>query len=329
MVNEQEQNSDRRRGDQEVRDVIPEPNKINACTPYDFNGKNLTPYGGLLPVITMLEKLGFQSLVEQTVTSKRIPRAMDLYRFVLSVVLGLYIGFPRLNQLRFIARDPILTGILKVTKLPVQELRQAQWKPSPKTDADAECEFRYQPEGWSKPYRFVALRKEKPREELETEEIEQYQLFETRQYKYRVFVTDMSDPIYFVVWFYGQRGGAENLIKEANNDAGLAAHPSGRFDVNGNHFQLAMLAYNLNCWLMLFNREPQTDATELKHTTLATARLRFLFVAAKIWRHAGRTGVSYSDHYEEKGVFERLMDRLRRIAPRANGYAPVMVPALR
>ena len=38
---------------------------------------------------------------------------MDLYRFVLGIVLGLYIGFPRLNQLRFIARDPILTGILK------------------------------------------------------------------------------------------------------------------------------------------------------------------------------------------------------------------------
>src|ERR1019366_8859781 len=66
------------------------------------------------------EKLGFQTLVEETVTSKRIPRAMDLYRFVLGIVLGLYIGFPRLNQLRFIARDPILTGILKVTKLPVQ-----------------------------------------------------------------------------------------------------------------------------------------------------------------------------------------------------------------
>ena len=74
MVNEQEQNSGRRPSNQGVRDVIPEPNKINASTPYDFNGKNLTPYGGLLPVITMLEKLGFQSLVEQTVTSKRIPR---------------------------------------------------------------------------------------------------------------------------------------------------------------------------------------------------------------------------------------------------------------
>ena len=120
MVKEQEQNSGRRPANQGVRDVIPEPNRINASTPYDFNGKNLTPYGGLLPVVTMLEKLGFESLVEQTVTSERIPRAMDLYRFVLGIVLGLYIGFPRLNQLRFIARDPILTGILKVTRLPVQ-----------------------------------------------------------------------------------------------------------------------------------------------------------------------------------------------------------------
>lgn len=484
MVTDRKKDSHKTPEKQGSENRAPEPNKINASTPYDFNGKNLTPYGGLLPVITMLEKLGFQSLVEETVTSKRIPRIMDLYRFVLGIVLGLYIGFARLNQLRFIARDPIVTGILKVTKLPVQstfwrfvnalhlnvarqmltimrtmrervwaaanvklevvtidtdttvhtlygqqmggrksynpknkgkksyqpiltfiaetreyiwgelrngdrpsgkqignhvrnvctalppgvkqiygradsgfycweavaayeechvrfvisarktsrlveQLRQAEWKASPKTDADAECEFRYQPQGWDKEYRFVALRYEKAPEEVEAEESEQYQLFETSQYSYRVFVTDLTDPIYFVVWFYNQRAGAENLIKEANNDAGLTAHPSGRFDVNGNHFQLAMLAYNLNCWLMLFNREPQADATELHHTTLATSRLRFLFVAAKIWRHAGRTGVSYSDHYEEKGVFQRLMDRLRRIAPRAQSCAPVMVPALR
>ena len=484
MVTNRRKHSRKTPGKQGPGDSDPEPNKINVSTPYDFNGRNLTPYGGLLPVITMLEKLGFQSLVEQTLTSKRIPRAMDLYRFVLGIVLGLYIGFPRLNQLRFIARDPILTGILKVAKLPVQstfwrfvnalhlnvarqiltvmrtmrervweaanvklevvtidtdttvhtlygeqmggrksynpknkgkksyqpmltfiaetreyvwgelrngdrptgkqigdhlrnvraalppcvkqiygradsgfycreaveayeefdarfaisarktsrlveQLRQAEWKPSPRTDGDAECEFLYQPDGWKKPYRFVALRYEKAREEMEPEESEQYQLFETSQYKYRVFVTDFGDPIYFVVWFYNQRGGAENLIKEANNDAGLTAHPSGRFDVNGNHFQLAMLAYNLNCWLMLFNREPQADVTALRHTTLATSRLRFLFVAAKIWRHAGRTGVSYSDQYEEKGLFERLMERLRRIAPRGQGYAPMMVPALR
>jgi hypothetical protein len=126
------------------------------------------------------------------------------------------------------------------------------------------------------------------------------------------------------VWFYNQRAGAENLIKEANNDAGLAAHPSHRFDVNGNHFQLAMLAYNLNCWLMLFNREAGADIETLRHTTLATARLRFLFVAAKIWRHAGRTGVSYSDQYEDRGLFQQLMGRLQTIVVGGPKSAPVL-----
>ena len=120
MVTDRNKDSDKTPVKQGPEKASAEPNKINASTHYDFSGKNLTPYGGLLPVITMLENLGFQSLVEQTVTSKRIPRAMNLYRFVLGIVLGLYIGFPRLNQLRFIARDPILTGILKVGKLPVQ-----------------------------------------------------------------------------------------------------------------------------------------------------------------------------------------------------------------
>src|SRR6058998_328161 len=120
MVTNRKKDSGKTPEKQGPEETLSEPNKIGASTPYDFNGKNLTPYGGLLPVITMLEKLGFQSLVEQTLTSKRIPRAMDLYRFVLGIVPGLYIGFPRLNQLRFIARDPILTGILKVIKLPVQ-----------------------------------------------------------------------------------------------------------------------------------------------------------------------------------------------------------------
>src|ERR1700729_573294 len=100
--------------------TAPEPNRINASTPFDFSGKNLTPYGGLLPVATMLEKLGFQALMEETVTVKRLTKVMSGYQFLYAMVLGLYIGFSRLNQLRFIARDPILTGILKVTKLPVQ-----------------------------------------------------------------------------------------------------------------------------------------------------------------------------------------------------------------
>jgi hypothetical protein len=51
---------------------------------------------------------------------QRVTRAMPVYQFVLSMVLALYIGFPRLNHLRFLEREPMLTGILKVLRLPPQ-----------------------------------------------------------------------------------------------------------------------------------------------------------------------------------------------------------------
>ena len=210
----------------------------------------------------------------------------------------------------------------------VDALKAARWTGSPRTDADGQCEFSYEPEGWGKAYRFLALRYEKKRKPAGGEP-EQYQLFDTPEYSYRVFVTNLDGPD-ALVWFYNQRAGAENRAKEANNDAGLAAHPSARWAMNCTHFQLAVLAYNLNCWLMLFNREPEAKVESLQHTRLPTSRLRFLFLAAaKIWPHAGRVGVSYSDHHEEKGLFQRLMDRLRSIDAGDKRFLPVIAVALR
>ena len=208
-------------------------------------------------------------------------------------------------------------------------LKAAQWTGSPKTDADGQCEFRYQPEGWNQGHRFLALRYERNKPVPAADQSEQYQLFETAEYRYRVFVTNMEEGIALLTWFYNQRAGAENLIKEAKNDAGMADHPSGRWSMNCIFFQLAMLAYNLNCWLMLFNREERATVEELGHTTLATSRLKFLFLAARIWSHAGRVGVSYSDRYAERPLFERLMNRLRSMSERASGFAPVISVALR
>ena len=44
-----------------------------------------------------------------------------------------------------------------------------------------------------------------------------------------------------------------------------------------------MLAYKLNCGLLLFQREETAKVAELKHATLAIARLRFLFLRPR-WR---------------------------------------------
>jgi hypothetical protein len=119
-VKNKKKHNDNPRVHQGLSTDIAEPKQIAASTYYDFEGKHLTPYGGLWPVATMLEKLDFQKLVEGMLTVRRIPRAMTIYQFVLGMVLAIYVGFARLHQIRFVAQDPMLTGILKVTTLPVQ-----------------------------------------------------------------------------------------------------------------------------------------------------------------------------------------------------------------
>src|SRR3954449_13620940 len=90
---------------QAFQQTASEPNKIGASTPYDFEGKNLTAYGGLLPVATMLEKLGFEQLIEETLTVKRVTRAMSMYQFILAMVCAVYVGFSRLHHLRFLKHE--------------------------------------------------------------------------------------------------------------------------------------------------------------------------------------------------------------------------------
>src|SRR6202790_5589955 len=117
MVINTKEHSDKMGAKQGAGEASGEPNKIGAFTPYDFKAKNLTAYGGLLPVATMLEKLGFQQVVEETLSVKRATRAMTIYLFILAMVLAVSVGFSRLHHLQFLAREPMLTGILKVLRL--------------------------------------------------------------------------------------------------------------------------------------------------------------------------------------------------------------------
>src|SRR5437899_10218924 len=83
MVNNEKEHRKKKPAKQAFQETRSEPNKIGASTPYQFSGKNLTAYGGLLPVATMLEKLEFQALVEETIICSRETRVMSVYKFVL------------------------------------------------------------------------------------------------------------------------------------------------------------------------------------------------------------------------------------------------------
>ena len=56
-VNNNREDNEKKRARQRIAAVVPEPFKIGASTPYDFAGRNLTAYGGLLPVATMMTSL--------------------------------------------------------------------------------------------------------------------------------------------------------------------------------------------------------------------------------------------------------------------------------
>jgi len=103
MVRNANQSKRRKLVNQGVLEDIPEPNTIGASTPFDFDARNLSDYDGLLPVATMLEKLGFLQLVEESLTVMRKTRSMPIFGFILGKVLGCYVGFSRLNRLRFLA----------------------------------------------------------------------------------------------------------------------------------------------------------------------------------------------------------------------------------
>jgi hypothetical protein len=44
----------------------------------------------------MLEKIGFEKLVNESMAVTRTTKVVSLYQFILAIVLGLYIGFARL-----------------------------------------------------------------------------------------------------------------------------------------------------------------------------------------------------------------------------------------
>jgi hypothetical protein len=182
-----------------------------------------------------------------------------------------------------------------------------------------ECE--YQPMGWEEPSRFVAMRI--PKEEKEDRQLK---LLESENYVYRVFATNETMRPHNVIAGYDPRADAENLIGEAQRE-GVLAIPSKKFHAHHAFFQIVMLAYNLWRWMKLLAGHAQRQAQEgqevearkqitMPDHTIRIARLKMLFVAAKIRFHGNRDEVRYSVHENRAAGlidFLRYLDNRRRM----------------
>jgi hypothetical protein len=176
-------------------------------------------------------------------------------------------------------------------------------------------ESHHQPMGWPEDCRFVAMRIRE--EDRGTRQLKLYE----EDYLYRIFATSLQGKPHTVIARYDGRASVENAIKEAQQE-GLLAIPSKRFWSNHAFFQLVMLAYNLWRWMKLLAVAQGNEGKPIKviawqgvDHTIRIARLKMLFLPAKITTPQHRTTISYSNHdarAAELVDFLKYLDQRRR-----------------
>jgi len=124
----------------------------------------------------------------------------------------------------------------------------------------AVAEFRYQPMHWSKPYRFVVVR----RPLREDDDGEQLTLFQMKRHSYQVLVTNLRLTPLGVWKFYNKRASIEQLIRELKGDYGIGHIPTRHYMANEAYFHLLLLAYNCVVWFQRTCLPPQLHAATLQ-----------------------------------------------------------------
>jgi hypothetical protein len=183
----------------------------------------------------------------------------------------------------------------------------------------------YQPGGWKKPCRFVAMRIPKDLKHSSNQP-QQCVLFEDDKYTHRIFCTNLAGKAHHVIAEYDKRADVENLVGEAKRE-GLDMIPSAKFKNNYAFFQIVMLAYNIWRYMKMIAQRSVSDdrptaggsvLKSLMNNTARIARLKLLFIAAKVVKDGNRDKVKYSIHdarTAEMIYFLKFLDKAR-LSPR-------------
>lgn len=182
----------------------------------------------------------------------------------------------------------------------------------------------YQPTGWQRPCRFVAMRFLKE-DKRPSGQPQQGLLFEDDHYTYRIFCTSLAGKAHRIVAEYDKRADVENLVGEAKRE-GLDMIPSAKFKNNYAFFQIVMLAYNIWRYLKILAHGGLPAAADkegptlkgIVNNTVRIARLKLLFIAAKVVKDGNRDKIKYSIHDARTPEMLSFLDRLdkQRAKPR-------------
>ncbi len=160
----------------------------------------------------------------------------------------------------------------------------------------------YQPGGWELPCRFVVMRIPKELKQPSNQP-QQCVLFEDDKYTLRIFCTNLAGKAHQVIAEYDKRADVENLVGEAKRE-GLDMIPSAKFKNNYAFFQIVMLAYNIWRYMKMIAQKSASRHRTAKGgvlkgimtNTIRIARLKLLFIAAKVVNHSNRDTIKYSIH---------------------------------
>ena len=183
--------------------------------------------------------------------------------------------------------------------------RVAELRYHPANNLFSTSEFFYQPHGWKKPYRFVALRRK-----VENDPEKQLTLFTLEKYAYSVIVTNLGLTPYGVFTFYKDRAGLERIIRILKNDFPFGSAPTGNFPANVLYAEISLLAYNLMTW---FKRLCLPE--DWQPFTLSTLPHRLLMMPAEFVRSHNVPTLKFPNNSPNQHVFEFAMKKIKRLEP--------------
>jgi len=184
---------------------------------------------------------------------------------------------------------PLLAAIVAVP--------EGRWRNLPEYELAEVTELRYQPTGWSRPYRYVVKR-----EVAETKAGDLY-------WRYHATVTNEEawSAREVVVWHL-QHAAMENAIKEHKSGFGLEKLPTQKFHANWAYLLIGQLAFNLVAWFKRLVLPPTYH-----RATIKTIRHHLLNLAGKIVHTARRFFLMLSDRYRFQAVWRFAIDRLAHL----------------